>query len=111
MTQLTFFDSASGKPLHRASDPETSVESAKETAVKLGNKQMRVLSVARIAVGPQTARELAREAQVRFGGEVETYRKRVRELEQSGLLEECQKRNCKVTGKSAATFKLHNKES
>lgn len=54
---------------------------------------------------PLTAREAAQLAVIRFGGEVESYRKRVHELRRKGVLEYVGSRRCDSTGKRASIYR------
>ena len=109
--QRELFDAASARPLRRRTDPETSREAARDIAPQLSDVQAKLAEFAK-GREPFTARELA-EAYGRLidgSHDMETYRKRVREIEQKGVFIECPKRPCHYTEKSATTFKLR-KES
>ena len=103
--QLDLFDAASGRALHRATDPETSTEAAAGVAVYLTAIQQELFEHA-ATLSAFTAREIA-ESIVRAGGakDVETYRKRVREIQKKGVFVECDSRPCNITKKNAQTFK------
>ena len=107
MKQGTLFDPVSAKPLRRRTDPETSREAARDVAPVLSDVQQRLVDFPRGRDEPFTARELA-EFYGRLDGrhDMETYRKRVREIEQKGVFVECPKRPCQFTDKNATTFKL-----
>lgn len=112
-TQLDLFDAASGKPLHRVTDPDTSRDAAAETAVVLSDLQHRLFDFARTRRNPFTSRELAEYfgRNVDRSHDVETYRKRVRELERKGLLEEAGRVACQFTTKSAMSFRVADPQS
>lgn len=105
MNQLTLSFDTPAK-LSRKSDPITSQKSAAETEPKLGKLQQAMLLMFQASLWPATANEAAREAVVDFGGCAESYRKRVKELIERDLIEECGERRCEVTGKPCRTFKL-----
>lgn len=105
MTQLDLF----GEPDTRetvkqlnARRKSTSQQALEE--VPLGLKHNQVLSI--VPREPSTANELANLAQLAYGGQAETYRKRVRELERLGLLVEGDTRQCSITGANATVFTL-----
>jgi hypothetical protein len=103
--QQTLFDNAN---LHRKTDPETSQMAAAEIVDtgKLGKAQRRVLGyITRRCAMAVTAQEAAEACTVLFGGVSETYRKRVKELVKLGLIVECERRRCTVTGKVATTYR------
>lgn len=91
--------------LSRKSDPITSQKAAAETEKKLGRLQEQMLGMIRASLWPPTANEAAQEAASEFSGRVESYRKRIKELIDRGLIEECGERRCEVTGKACRTFK------
>lgn len=99
-------------PAHisRKSDPITSQQSAADTEPKLKKHKSYCLAVMRGRLGPRTAQEIALEASNRFGGMPETYRKRPHELVSDGLFIECGERKCEVTGKSAMTFRVKERQ-
>ena len=84
----------------RATDPPTSHAGEEHILTRVGRIQAEVLAHA--DDHPRTARELAERACC--GGEVESYRKRVRELVGLGRLVERPARTCQHTGRKAATF-------
>ncbi len=101
MNQQTLF------PIARNSDPETSHVAAEDIKPSLGKLKRAMLDSAKLAIGPKTARELAEESRRRVdkNTDVESFRKRARELARDGLLVECGVRCCSVTGKPAQTFR------
>jgi hypothetical protein len=104
MNQRTLFDNAN---LHRKSDPETSQMAAAELVDmgKLGKAQRVMLHyIGSFAFG-RTAQESATHCALQHGGMTETYRKRVKELVKLGLIVECERRRCTVTGKVATTYR------
>ncbi len=105
MTQLTLgFDTPAR--ISRKSDPITSQKSAAETERRINTFQGLVLQAIKNASKPITANEAAREAAKEYVANIETFRKRVRELVRLDLVEECDDRKCEVTGKSAMTFRV-----
>jgi hypothetical protein len=91
--------------LSRRADPITSQKSAAETEPKLGRYQELFVRSLRY-LGEATANEVAIDAVLLSGGSPETYRKRALELIRAGRIEECGEGKCKVTGKTATTYKL-----
>ena len=85
----------------RLSDPATSAAGEQHIHAKLGKLHRAVLAVADAV--PRTARELAERA-CPPGAEVESYRKRVRELADRGLLWEVGTKRCLHTGRMAASY-------
>mgnify|MGYP003654663731 CR=1 FL=1 len=83
----------------RCSDPDTSIDSGIEVRKRIGSLAA-VLSAADAT--PRTARELAERAN--SGGEIESLRKRARELFDQGLLAAKTPRRCRHTNKKAATY-------
>jgi hypothetical protein len=102
--QQTLFDNAN---LHRKTDPETSQMAAAELVDtgKLGKAQRAVLAGIRLSNYGHTAQEAAKLSAAVYGGMTETYRKRVKELVKLGLIVECERRRCTVTGKVATTYR------
>ena len=94
--------------LARKSDPDTSQESAADIVSKLDGLKASVMQAALDLSKPATASELAEWAQGSASepAKVESYRKRVRELERDGLLKESGKRPCRVSGKNCNTFEV-----
>lgn len=92
--------------ISRRSDPITSQKSAAETERRINTFQWFVLQAIKNASKPITANEAAHEAAKEYVANIETFRKRVRELVRMDLVEECQDRKCEVTGKSAMTFRV-----
>ena len=95
--------------LSRKSDPITSQKSAAETEKKLTGLQEKMLHVIKCMgeVKAPTANEAAAMCiEVFRSGLSETYRKRAKEMVRAGLIEECGERACKVTGKTATTYKV-----
>lgn len=86
----------------RHSDPDTSREAEMHIVAKLGRLKREVLAVADQT--PRTARELAELASKKSQGEVESYRKRARELCRLGYLKEMPPHKCAHTGRNAATY-------
>jgi hypothetical protein len=105
MNQLTLGFDAPAK-LSRRSDPITSQKSAAETERRINTFQHFVLEAIRSATKPITANEAAREAAKQYVANLETFRKRVRDLVRMDLVVECGDRKCEVTGKSAMTFRV-----
>jgi hypothetical protein len=104
MIQKTLgFDTAAN--IFRKSDPITSQKSAVETELRINTLQSFVLQAIKDAPKPITANEAAREAAKQYVANIETFRKRVRELVRLDLVKECEDRKCEVTGKSAMTFR------
>jgi hypothetical protein len=102
MNQLTLFDTPAR--ISRKSDPITSQKSAVETELRINTLQGFVLQAIKDASKPITANEAAHEAAKQYVANIETFRKRVRELVRLDLVVECEDRKCEVTGKSAMTF-------
>ena len=90
--------------ISRKSDPITSHKSAVEIELRINTLQSFVFQAIKNAPKPITANEAAREAAKQYVANIETFRKRVRELVRMDLVKECGDRKCKVTGKSAMTF-------
>lgn len=86
----------------RSSDPVSSHEGATHIEGKLGALKMIVLGEATYI--PHTARELAERCVTSHQGEVESYRKRCKELADAGYLTVGAFRHCSVTGKLARTY-------
>jgi hypothetical protein len=104
MSQLTLgFDTPAN--ISRKSDPITSHKSAVETELRINTLQSFVFQAIKNAPKPITANEAAREAAKQYVANIETFRKRVRELVRLDLVVECEDRKCEVTGKSAMTFR------
>jgi len=104
MSQLTLgFDNPA--KLSRKSDPITSQKSAVETELRINTLQGFFLQAIKDASKPITANEAAHEAAKQYVANIETFRKRVRELVRLDLVVECEDRKCEVTGKSAMTFR------
>ena len=104
MSQLTLgFDAPAN--ISRKSDPITSQKSAVETELRINTLQSFVLQAIKNASKPITANEAAHEAAKQYVANIETFRKRVRELVRLDLVVECEDRKCEVTGKSAMTFR------
>ena len=91
--------------LSRKSDKLTSQKSAVEIEPKLGRYQELFVRSLRY-LGEATANEVAIDAVLLGGGSPETYRKRALELIRAGRIVECGEGKCKVTGKTATTYKL-----
>lgn len=91
--------------LSRRADPITSQKSAAETAKRLGPLKESFLLGLRF-LKEATANEVATDCVLQCGGITESYRKRAKDLIRDGLIEECGERACKVTGKTATTYKL-----
>jgi hypothetical protein len=91
--------------ISRKSDPITSQKSAAETERRINTFQWFTLQAIKNASKPITANEAAHEAAKEYVANIETFRKRVRELVRMDLVEECEDRKCEVTGKSAMTFR------
>ena len=85
----------------RLTDPATSAAAEEHIHRKIGKLHKAVLAVADAI--PRTARELAERA-CPPGAEVESYRKRVRELADRGLLWEVGAKRCLHTGRMAASY-------
>ena len=104
MTQLTLFDTPA--KLSRKSDPQTSQQSAAETEKKLGRLHTIIIREMGCFTRPVTANEIADFCSGVNGGVAESYRKRMGELLDRGLIEECGERRCEITGKNCRTFRL-----
>ena len=91
--------------ISRKSDPITSQKSAVETELRINTLQNFVFQAIKDAPKPITANEAAQEAAKQYVANIETFRKRVRELVRMDLVKECGDRKCEVTGKSAMTFR------
>ena len=102
MIQKTLFDPPA--KLSRRTDKLTSQKSAAETEPKLGRYQELFVRSLRF-LKEATANEVAIDAVLLGGGSPETYRKRALELIRAGRIEECGEGKCKVTGKTATTYK------
>lgn len=103
MNQKAFDFSSVDYTRSRASDPETSHKGAEHVEGKIGALQRAVLAMASTA-DARTARELAEMAVELYGGEVESYRKRARELERAAKLKEVGVKQCQITGRECAAF-------
>ena len=106
MIQKTLFDPPT--KLSRKSDKLTSQKSAAETEKKLTGLQEKMMHVIRCMgeVKAPTANEAAAMCiEVFRSGLSETYRKRAKEMVRAGFIEEAGERPCKVTGKTATTYK------
>ncbi len=95
--------------LHRSSDPQTSRDAARGINQRLAGIRRKVFEVAcdhwsQMPGDGLTARELAEICVSRYGGEVETFRKRVGELESLGVFAASRPRPCRYTGTKARTF-------
>jgi hypothetical protein len=91
--------------ISRKSDPITSQKSAVETELRINTLQSFVFQAIKDSSKPITANEAAHEAAKQYVANIETFRKRVRELVRLDLVVECEDRKCEVTGKSAMTFR------
>ena len=96
--------------ISRKSDPITSQKSAAETERRINTFQWFTLQAIKNASKPITANEAAHEAAKEYVANIETFRKRVRELVRMDLVEECEDRKCEVTGKSAMTFRAKGQQ-
>ena len=103
MHQLSLLD----PPFARRRDPETSHVAAAEFAPRVNLYQSRMLDVFRCYPG-STAAEAARECVKLWSGLAESYRKRVSQLIDKGLLTRCTPRACDVTRHLAATYRVTN---
>ena len=103
MIQKTLFNTPA--KLSRRTDKLTSQKSAAETEPKLGRYQDLFVRSLRF-LKEATANEVAIDAVLLGGGSPETYRKRALELIRAGRIVECGEGKCKVTGKTAMTYKL-----
>ena len=103
MIQKTLFDPPT--KLSRRTDPITSQKSAAETAKKLGPLKEGFLLGLRF-LKEATANEVATDCVLQCGGITESYRKRAKDLVRDGRIEECGEGKCKVTGKTAMTYKV-----
>jgi len=103
MTQLDLFDNPQ---LSRRTDKATSHEAGDATRHKLGLYHERVMTA--LSYGDMTAREAGRFCHDQFGGDSETYRKRMAEMVREKLIEELPPRECSVTGKNATVYKRKN---
>ena len=103
MIQKTLFNTPA--KLSRHTDKLTSQKSAAETEPKLGRYQELFVRSLRF-LKEATANEVAIDAVLLGGGSPETYRKRALELIRAGRIVECGEGKCKVTGKTAMTYKL-----
>lgn len=112
MNQPTLFPDDRYQPpsLARQSDPATSHEAAKVPAITTGTARDQMLAAIRYMSvkqnEPPTANEAAARCVTLHCGERETYRKRIGELRACRLVQVAGERECKVTGKRAATFQL-----
>lgn len=104
MTEQLFLDYSGTRPeqLARRSDPATSKQAARRLTPKLGTIKYKLWTTADGT--PRTARELAELAVSKHGGEVETFRKRAKELVDEGLLTAGPARECRHTGEKATTY-------
>jgi hypothetical protein len=98
--QLDLFENPQ---LSRQTDPVTSHEAGDEIRPKLGIYHERCLSV--LGNLELTARELAMRCVERFGGDSETYRKRMKELVDAKEITTRDPRRCSITGKSATIYR------
>jgi len=98
--QMSLFDD---EPVEDKKPPETKL------ARKVKGAKAQILAVFSRSRVPLTANEAAEQAvNCEIGKRhrmTETYRKRCRELVRDGLLIECPKRPCSLTGESVTTFK------
>ena len=90
----------------RMMDPITSVEGERHILKKITKLHTAMLAVADLI--PRTARELAERA-CPVGGEVESYRKRARELADRELLRAAGRRRCVHTNRAATCYVLNRK--
>lgn len=88
----------------RLSDPITSIEGERHILKKMTKLHTAVLAAADLM--PRTARELAERA-CSVGGEVESFRKRARELADRKLLRVAGRRRCKHTNRAATCYVLN----
>lgn len=102
-----------GTPLARASDPDTSHEAARDMLKNLGERHRQVMDEVYKCYSDGTrftALEVATGAARRAGGITDSYRRRVTELEQKGLLADAGEKRCPVSGKRVKAFVLANAE-
>jgi hypothetical protein len=104
MIQKTLFDQPPKRA--RSKDPDTSHEAAKDIDSKCGLLRNACLQILRSNWRAMTANEIADEAVSHYGGDDQSYRKRMHELVRDKIVIECDKRPCTVTGKRAKTYKL-----
>lgn len=100
MIQMDLFDNPQ---LSRRTDKPASHEAGESTRHKLSDTHQKVLWI--LNCHSMTAREIARRCVVGFGGDSETYRKRMKEMVRDGLIEELPPRECSVTGKNATVYR------
>lgn len=107
--QLNLFDTppepAAPPALARRSDPATSHEAAEHAGGRSKVMQDRCLAVLGRQIRSLTRREIEIAAYKQFGGDQQTYGKRMHELVRSGEVVECEKRLCSVTGHNATTYR------
>ena len=104
MIQKTLFDQPQKRA--RSKDPDTSQEAAKAIDSKSGQLRTACLKILRGNCRAMTANEIAEEAVSSYGGDDQSYRKRMHELVRDGDAIESDKRPCTVTGKRAKTYKV-----
>lgn len=91
-------------PLARANDPATSQESAKHIATRSATLRERMCESH--GESHRTAREAAEWCVAKYGGEVESYRKRTHELVRLGRLVHVGSRKCRFTSRSASVYEV-----
>lgn len=97
--------------LSRKSDPITSQASAAETEKKLKGCKAKMLAVMQTSQQPLTANEAADGCHNIWPETLpETYRKRALDLVRDGFVTEHGERRCEVTGKTAITYKVKERQ-
>ncbi len=94
-------------PNVRRTDPDTSHIAAERITAIVGTAALRMLSEIAIANASDvclTANEAAERCVNKWGGNHETYRKRIRDIRHR--LAEVDVRNCNVTGHAAQTYRV-----
>ena len=93
-------------PLFRTSDPPESRQSASYVMPKLGCIARKTLQEHERSSVALTHQEAAAKCSRKYGGIADTYRKRSRELAESGIIVSVGKRACNVTGQIVDEFEV-----
>ena len=105
MNQPEFgFASEGYRPPVRRSDPPTSHQAAQHIAPKLTGLRLQMYEAFRIRA--MTSNEAADYCVRQIGGMHESYRKRTKELFDSGWIREDVARRCGYSGQAAMTFRV-----
>ena len=105
MNQPSLFELGGYQPKRaRDTDPATSQEGAKHIG-KSAAHHRKAMYLA-FAAGRKTANEAAQECSTAYGGNQESYRKRVSELLRGGRIRVCDERRCYVTNRRCRVFEV-----